>query len=56
MVFTFSEKQQDLQARLEAFMDEHVYPNEGLYYEQLGGGATRWRLPTVSRTRNSARA
>ena len=47
MDFAFSEKQKDLQDRLEAFMDEHVYPNEALYDAQLGNGATRWRLPVV---------
>ncbi len=28
MNFDYSEKVLDLRARLEAFMDEHVYPNE----------------------------
>ncbi len=47
MDFTFSDNQLALQARLEAFMDEHVYPNETLYYEQLDGGESRWQLPAV---------
>lgn len=47
MDFSFSEKQQALQARLSDFMDEHVYPAETLYYEQLSGGASRWQLPAV---------
>ncbi len=47
MNFAFSEKQLALQHRLEAFMDEHVYPNEALYDEQLDGGVSRWRLPAI---------
>jgi acyl-CoA dehydrogenase len=45
--FAFSDEQLALQARLEAFMDEHVYPNESLYYEQLGVSGSRWQLPVV---------
>jgi len=45
--FVFSEKQLALQTRLETFMDEHVYPNEPLYYRQLGAGNTRWELPAI---------
>jgi acyl-CoA dehydrogenase len=45
--FTFSDKQLALQARLSAFMDEHVYPAETPYYEQLEDGESRWRLPAV---------
>ena len=45
--FAFSEKQLTIQARLEAFMDEHVYPNESLYYQQLDGGESRWQLPAI---------
>jgi acyl-CoA dehydrogenase len=45
--FAFSGRQQTLQGRLEAFMDEHVYSNEGLYYQQLEEGASRWQLPAV---------
>jgi acyl-CoA dehydrogenase len=43
----FSDKQLALQARLNAFMDEHVYPNEVLYYKQLDSGESRWQLPAV---------
>jgi len=38
MNFEFSPKVQDLRERLLAFMDEHVYPNEALYSEQLNAG------------------
>ena len=32
--------------RLAAFMDEHIYPNEKTYHEQLAAG-DRWRIPPV---------
>ncbi|WP_053363755.1 acyl-CoA dehydrogenase [Bacillus sp. FJAT-27251] len=35
MNFTYSDKVQELQQKLTQFMDEYVYPNEKLYYEQL---------------------
>jgi len=47
MNFAFSDKQLTFQHRLEAFMDEHVYPNEALYEEQLDGGGSRWPLPAI---------
>ena len=36
-----SEKVQTLHERLIRFMDEHVYPNESLYLEQIATGS-RW--------------
>ena len=47
MDFTYSDEQRTIQARLGAFMDEHVYPNEALYYQQLDGGGSRWQLPAI---------
>ena len=47
MNFSFSEEQLALQARLCAFMDEHVYPAEAVYYQQLGDGESRWQLPAI---------
>ncbi len=35
MDFRFSDKMTDLQRRLQAFMDEHVYPNEQRYYDEI---------------------
>ncbi len=35
MDFSYSDKVQALQARLGAFMDEHIYPNEHRYEEQV---------------------
>jgi acyl-CoA dehydrogenase len=40
MNFEFSEKTIDMQRRLLAFMDEHVYPNEQRYHEETG--RDRW--------------
>jgi acyl-CoA dehydrogenase len=42
MNFEYSEKVQALQKRVSAFMDEHVYPNENTYYEQIREG-DRWQ-------------
>ena len=41
MDFDFSPKVQDLRQRLLAFMDEHIYPNEALYLQQIEEG-DRW--------------
>jgi acyl-CoA dehydrogenase len=35
MDFTVSQKSQDLQTRLRAFMQEHIYPNEHRFYEEI---------------------
>ena len=45
MIFEYSDKVKELQGRLQAFMDEHVYPNEQLYYDQIAEG-DRWQ-PTA---------
>ena len=41
MNFEFSDKVKDLQKRLLAFMDEHIYPNEARYYADIDAG-DRW--------------
>ena len=46
MDFEFSPKVQDIRNRLLAFMDEHVYPNETLYAEQIEEG-DRWQRPAL---------
>jgi acyl-CoA dehydrogenase len=38
--FQFSEKVKDLQRRLQAFMDEHIYPNERRFCEEIA--KDRW--------------
>jgi acyl-CoA dehydrogenase len=35
MKFEFSDKVKDLERRLEAFMDEHIYPNEQRFHEEV---------------------
>ena len=49
MEFEFSEKVQGLRARLQAFMDEHVYPNEATYAAQLAEAPDRWQPLPISR-------
>ncbi len=45
MNFEYSDKVKDLEARVQAFMDEHVYPNEDVFYAQVNEG-DRWQ-PTA---------
>ncbi len=55
MQFEYTEKVKDLQRRLEAFMDEHVYPNEQKYYEQIE--QNRWQpVPIIEELKPKARA
>ncbi len=42
MEFDYSPKVKELQAKLLAFMDEYIYPNEATYHEQLNTGE-RWQ-------------
>jgi len=42
MEFTYSEKVQKLQARLSAFMEQHIYPNEETFQAQVAEG-DRWQ-------------
>ena len=35
MDFEYSEKTKSLQAKLLAFMDEHIYPAEGAYHAEI---------------------
>ncbi|KZZ85746.1 acyl-CoA dehydrogenase [Bacillus sp. SJS] len=51
MKFSYSEKVQDLQKRLNEFMDEHVYPNEKRYEEELNSQSSRWSaVPEIMET------
>jgi len=45
MDFSFSSKVKDLQRRLQVFMDEHIFPNEQRYYDEIEG--KRWSPPAV---------
>jgi acyl-CoA dehydrogenase len=42
MDFAYSDKVQKLQARLTAFMEQHIYPNEDKFHEQVAEG-DRWQ-------------
>ncbi len=46
MNFEFSDKVKDLQKRLLAFMDEHIYPNEARYHADIDAG-NRWAPSNV---------
>jgi len=47
MIFEHNARTRDLIARLQAFMDTHVYPAEALYHEQLEHASDRWRRPPL---------
>ena len=52
-----SEKSNDLLARLGAFMDQHIYPNERLYTEQMEAASERFApLPLVEKLKELARS
>ncbi|MGC2419142.1 MAG: acyl-CoA dehydrogenase family protein, partial [Candidatus Acidiferrales bacterium] len=55
MIFEFSAKAKDFERRLQAFMDEHVYPNERRFQEEIE--QNRWK-PTkiVEELKAKARA
>lgn len=42
MHFAHSERVQELEKKLTAFMDQHIYPNEQLYHQQIREG-DRWQ-------------
>ena len=46
MNFEHSDKVKDLVGRLEAFMDEHVYPNEKRFFDEIEQG-DRWEPPAL---------
>lgn len=56
MNFEFSEKTKDLEKRVSAFMDEHVYPNEPKYEEHCQG-PNKWQpVPVIEELKPKARA
>jgi acyl-CoA dehydrogenase len=56
MDFEFSDKVKDLQQRLTAFLDEHIYPNERRYHEHVNG-PDRWQpVPAIEELKPKARA
>jgi acyl-CoA dehydrogenase len=55
MHFDYSPKVQDLLKRVRSFMDEHIYPNEHLYHEQIE--KNRWQpVPIIEELKPKARA
>lgn len=46
MDFKFSARAEEYRTKLIAFMDEHVYPNEKTYHEQVETG-DRWETPAI---------
>ena len=48
MNFEHNDKTKELIARVEAFMDAHIYPAEAVYAEQMEAfGENRWQVPAV---------
>jgi acyl-CoA dehydrogenase len=60
MDFDYSDKTKELQARLQKFMDDNVYPNEKTYKQQLQANTEagkRWTpLPVIEELKKKARA
>ena len=55
-MYSFSEKSLQLQARLSDFMDQHIYPNEDRYSQQLEAAQNRFApLPLTDELKRSAR-
>jgi acyl-CoA dehydrogenase len=46
MLFQQSPRVKDLSARLSVFLNERIYPNEPIYYQQLAAGG-RWQSPPI---------
>ena len=60
MDFDYSPKTKDLQVRLQAFMEEHVYPAEGAYHAEIAANTAagkRWTpLQTIESLKPKAQA
>ena len=60
MDFAHSPKVKDLQQRVQAFMDEHVYPNEAVFDAEVEANrkpATRWQpTPIIEELKEKAKA
>ena len=55
MLFEFSEKTKDLQERLSAFMDTHIYPNEAEYHRQVSEGDPWKVIPLIEELKEKAK-
>ena len=48
MDFDHNQRTKDLLARVEDFMDKHIYPAEAVYEEQMAAfGENRWQVPQI---------
>ena len=47
MNFEYSAKTKRYMEQLTGFMNQHVYPNEQTYYDQLNSQPNRWQVPAV---------
>ncbi len=57
MYATIDASAQELKDHLLAFMDEHIYPNESIYHEQLNAQANRFQtVPLMEELKAKARA
>ena len=60
MDFGYSPRTQQLREAVSAFMDEHVFPNEGRYWAELGANTQagkRWTpLPVIEELKDKAKA
>jgi acyl-CoA dehydrogenase len=60
MDFDYSPKTKELQAQLQAFMDEHIYPAEGAYHAEIAANSVagkRWTpLQTIEKLKVKARS
>ncbi|MEM9316103.1 MAG: acyl-CoA dehydrogenase family protein, partial [Pseudomonadota bacterium] len=55
-MYQFSEQSLELQARLRVFMDEHIFPHEDAYHDQLASADNRWApLPLIDDLKLKAR-
>ena len=56
MDFEYSPRVKELQNKLKAFMDEHIYPNEKAWYEHCNG-PNRWQpVPVIEELKPKARS
>ena len=47
MDFDYSPKVKELQKRVRNFMEEHVYPHEETFHNQLNSQGDRWQIPPI---------
>ena len=50
MNFEFSDRSKELALRISAFMDEHIFPSEPIYAEQMEEFAkegNKWQIPQI---------